>query len=1006
MKKALLSFSLLIIASIRLLAQDVTIDATLASTIQTSLNAGSDYTVTATGNIIVSASILKSLGSSATLTLKATKSIVINSGYSIRSTNNALNLVFWSRSGGTNTGDDAGCVWFQVSTIVTSNGGNVTIGGGADPAVGYCVGDVGYTPAAENNANYRGAVVNGTLSAGGGNILIRGKASPSAGAERGVSIGGAVSTMGSGTITITGQSISSSDGLAFGDSSVPGTTGTITCGSGTVTLTGVNTHSSYNSYNGVNLSPRGGSSAYLNCGGNLTINSTGMFSMASATYVNCDGNLSVTSTGSISAASGNLTVTGTSSFSAGTSSIDLTNSNNDFTGNLSISSGTDVTITNVDALALGTINISGLLSARTLSANLTVNNSITTSSTSTSAISLYADYNKLAGDATGGNIIIVGTPSITMGSGGRAKLYTGSISGSTGLSGIVSISYSRFYSDYSTSTFYPDLGSGIYGIYREVGSLVWNGSSGTDWNTAGNWDLGVSPNQTFNTTIASAANSPVVNQAIGTPAYCRNLTINSGAVLTIAAGKALTVNGTLTNNAGNSGLVIQSTSVSATGTCSLIHNTNNVNATIQRYIPGSATLTDKVYHMVSVPLTKAASPVSSLFLGSYLYYFDETQTAPTAEGWVNMGSSTTDPLTVSRGYMIYYPGSSQTYSFAGPMNNGDFQATVSYTAAAPSANKGFNLVPNPYPSAIDWLASSGWTKTRIDNAVYIWNSAVSTSNYASYVSGVSLNGGSQYIAPGQSFFVHAYDVSPALSMTNSVRLHYSTAFLKDTVIIPDLFKIRATAALVSDEMAVRFTDGATPGFDGEWDAYKMMGSANTPQLYSVTSDGINLAINSLPSLSGPVDVPVNFSLDASKEVSFTAGGLESFNSATTICLEDKTLARIVNLRQDPVYTFSYQSGSDADRFILHFNGPNGTAETPSSKEGKAWAVSGRIFLDLPSMQDQCAEISVYDLLGRLIRHQQTTIHGITTIETPLTSGVCLISVTTPTRNFTTKVLAR
>ena len=104
------------------------------------------------------------------------------------------------------------------------------------------------------------------------------------------------------------------------------------------------------------------------------------------------------------------------------------------------------------------------------------------------------------------------------------------------------------------------------------------------------------------------------------------------------------------------------------------------------------------YHLVSVPIAQASSPTSNLFLDSYLYYFDETQNSAN-NGWVNMGTSTTNPLTVTRGYMVYYQaGSSTTYSFTGPMNNGSFTATTSYTSTAAAGNQGFNLVPNPYPS--------------------------------------------------------------------------------------------------------------------------------------------------------------------------------------------------------------------------------------------------------------------------------------------------------------------
>ena len=63
-----------------------------------------------------------------------------------------------------------------------------------------------------------------------------------------------------------------------------------------------------------------------------------------------------------------------------------------------------------------------------------------------------------------------------------------------------------------------------------------------------------------------------------------NLYINSEAQVAISSGYSLDVNGSLTNNAGNSGLVIQSDN---TGTGSLIHNTPGVKAAVQYYMPES-----------------------------------------------------------------------------------------------------------------------------------------------------------------------------------------------------------------------------------------------------------------------------------------------------------------------------------------------------------------------------------------------------------------------------------
>ena len=533
-------------------------------------------------------------------------------------------------------------------------------------------------------------------------------------------------------------------------------------------------------------------------------------------------------------------------------------------------------------------------------------------------------------------------------------------------------------------------------------TYTWTGSSTTNWNTSANWNpsSGV-PTSADHVFIPVTSNNPVVNQEVGSPAVCNNLTIQSGAVVTIAPAKALTVNGTLTNNAGTGGLVIRS---DATGTGSLLHNTADVNATIQRYIPGSATLTNMVYHLVSVPLTPATASTSNLFLGSYLYNFTES-----TNGWVNMGTSTTNVLDETRGYMVYYPGASQTYSFEGPMNNGSFTALTSFTGGKSTNNPdagsyGKNLVPNPYPSSIDWDAASGWTKTNISNAVYVWNSAVSISNYASYVSGVSANGGSRYIAPGQAFFVQAISTNPVLTMGYNVRVHNSVSFMKSNEIIPDLLKIHADAASASDEIAVRFADGATASFDGEWDAYKMIGGEDAPQMNTVTADNIDLAINSLPLSAEPVTVPLNFTLNTNSDVTFTASGMESFNPASSIYLEDKVLNKTINLKAEPVYTFSYQNGSANDRFVLHFNGVTGVQDNTAAVSGRAFISNGRIYLEVPSMQGKLASITVYNAIGQVIRSQSQMINGISSIEAPLSAGVYIIHVATASQNFVTKVI--
>lgn len=75
---------------------------------------------------------------------------------------------------------------------------------------------------------------------------------------------------------------------------------------------------------------------------------------------------------------------------------------------------------------------------------------------------------------------------------------------------------------------------------------TWLGTSNTLWSNTANWSCGTLPTATTNVTISSSApNMPVVDI---TGAVCNDLTIQSGASVTINNGQVLTIKGSATNN--------------------------------------------------------------------------------------------------------------------------------------------------------------------------------------------------------------------------------------------------------------------------------------------------------------------------------------------------------------------------------------------------------------------------------------------------------------------------
>jgi hypothetical protein len=129
---------------------------------------------------------------------------------------------------------------------------------------------------------------------------------------------------------------------------------------------------------------------------------------------------------------------------------------------------------NSGALTIGSVNPTGVnatgpVSISTLTGNLTISQNISTTDTSASALILNAGLNTAAGTITGGDIVMSGSPTISVGTGGRATMFSGSVVGTTALASSIGNGSLRFRygSDEASSNFTTSLGTGKYLIYRE-----------------------------------------------------------------------------------------------------------------------------------------------------------------------------------------------------------------------------------------------------------------------------------------------------------------------------------------------------------------------------------------------------------------------------------------------------------------------------------------------------------------------------------------------------------
>ncbi|NTW33314.1 MAG: T9SS type A sorting domain-containing protein [Bacteroidetes bacterium] len=488
---------------------------------------------------------------------------------------------------------------------------------------------------------------------------------------------------------------------------------------------------------------------------------------------------------------------------------------------------------------------------------------------------------------------------------------------------------------------------------------TWIGSESNAWNTAGNWSGNTTPAATDNIGVYkwNLGSAPLITSAIGSPATCNNLYINSGATLTINAAKALTINGNYINNG------ILSIKSTVLGDGSLLTN-GAVSGTGTTKVARS--IASNKWHLVSSPVTSALSGVlNGLYLRPYL------------EGSDIFGAyitSTTDPLGVGQGYSLW-ANSNAIPVFSGTPNNGSVGPILT-----PLTLNGYNLVGNPYPSAIDWNAASGWTKTNLAATIYVWNPNIG--QYATYNGAIGTNDGSRYIAMGQGFFVQANSGGGSLTMNNNVRVHNAIAFMKSDETLADKINIKVSNSLnsYSDETIIALNDTASAGFDYDLDANKFAGETTAPMLYTMKDDK-NLAVSCLSSIDNIYNRDVYFKAGVSG--THTLIFTHTMVNNEVYLLDEVTQEIIYN---GDVYNFEASPTDDLSRFMIVST--TTSVNEKSQSQLNAYAYHKTLYVKVENQYVNSVEL--YTLDGRKLLENTNLINDISS----LSAGIYLVKVKT------------
>jgi hypothetical protein len=543
----------------------------------------------------------------------------------------------------------------------------------------------------------------------------------------------------------------------------------------------------------------------------------------------------------------------------------------------------------------------------------------------------------------------------------------------------------------------------------------WVGTISNDWNVSGNWSPGV-PAEWNLINITGASNNPILDGS---------LMIGPTAGLTVDATGALTVMGDMTNN----GLLTISSTLASSGSL-IVSGTATGNITYNRQLkPGSDATSD--WHLAAAPV--ATNSDANTGKVNTVYEWSET-----ANTWSATDITSALP---GHGYNIRQEEASDgVISFTGPIVNSDLTVAASspyadaiapddsyfdrtYVAGRSLENlggRGWNLLGNPYPSAINASAfiNANYNATpslsQFDPnylALYLFDGTARryyyVANSTGWPSGTDLS--ATHIQAGQGFFVLAMNDNSEFTFTRAMQEHSTaTAMLKSGETDdrwPGLqLKVAHTAGEVittvvySNEM----TTGVDPGYD-----VGLFKSGQDVELYTILpagDNGINYTRQALPlSVADTIVVPVGVDTEDDGEVVFSAATVPA--GTNKFWLEDRTAGTFTDL-SSATYTVTLPAKSyGTGRFyiIASTNTPTGV-DLPEVEAGlRIWSSFGKIIIKGSVTDGSVCEL--FDIQGNRILETRLTDGDLNTVSLPAGMvGVCLVRVTDGVKVTSKKVV--
>lgn len=366
-------------------------------------------------------------------------------------------------------------------------------------------------------------------------------------------------------------------------------------------------------------------------------------------------------------------------------------------------------------------------------------------------------------------------------------------------------------------------------------------------------------------------------------------------------------------------------------------------------------------------------------------------------------------MVAAKGYIVRGPQSfippllsSFEASFVGKPNNGSISIPIGDAGS-------FNLIGNPYSSALNAISFLNANATILEGTIYFWTHntnigigvsnpgsgvyAYSADDYAAFNStggvatykaisssnsdAVNTNVPSGKIASGQAFFAVSKSNRTDAIFNNSMRIGSgdsgaNSQFFKnyinsDKATIFDRSRVWLNLSNTQGafkQILIGYVSGASNGYEDAFDG-QSFGANNYLEFYSI-NDGKNLVIQGrgLP-FENTDEVLLGYIATLEGDYTIGINNMDGLISSQNIFLEDKLTTFIVDLKQGD-YTFNTKAGKFDDRFVLQYRNKKASVDDQKSVDSKVFVWGENKQIKISSLYQKIKDVSVYDLLGKMI----------------------------------------